>query len=63
MNYKIVTSGRFKKDYKLAVRRGYDISLLDEIVTIAFRKQNRRRYITAAFFATAQPEKLLKVYM
>ena len=28
----IVSSNRFKKDLKLAIRRGYNISLLEEVV-------------------------------
>ena len=28
----VVLSGRFKKDYKLAKRRGYDLKLLGEVV-------------------------------
>jgi mRNA interferase YafQ len=31
--YEIVLTTRFKKDLKLAIRRGYDIDLLDEVVT------------------------------
>ena len=31
--FKIVPSNRFKKDLKLAIRRGYKIDLLDEVVT------------------------------
>ena len=31
--YDVVASSRFKKDLKLAIKRGLDISLLDEIVT------------------------------
>ena len=31
--YNVVASSRFKKDLKLAIKRGLDISLLDEIVT------------------------------
>ena len=30
---KIVSSNRFKKDLKLAIRRGYKIELLEEVVT------------------------------
>ena len=33
MNYKIVLSNRFKKDLQLASKRGYDLSLLDDIVS------------------------------
>ena len=32
--YKIERTSRFKKDYKLIKKRGYDISLLQEIVSI-----------------------------
>lgn len=31
--YKIVASSRFKKDLKLAIKRGYNMKLLDDIVT------------------------------
>ena len=32
--YKIVPSNQFKKDLKLAIKRGYDISLLENVVSI-----------------------------
>jgi len=32
MMFKIVSSNRFKKDLKLALRRGYKIELLEEVV-------------------------------
>ena len=31
--YKIVASSRFKKDLKLSIKRGYNMKLLDDIVT------------------------------
>ena len=31
--YKIVPTGKFKKDLKVVLRRGYDMKLLDDIVT------------------------------
>ena len=31
--YKIVPTGKFKKDLKMAIKRGYNIDLLDGIVT------------------------------
>lgn len=34
MKYQIEMSNRFKRDYKLAQKRGYDISLLKEVVSI-----------------------------
>ena len=33
MIYKIETSTKFKKDYKLAKKRGYDLSLLETVLT------------------------------
>ena len=33
MMYEIVLSNRFRKDLKIASKRGYDMDLLDEIVT------------------------------
>lgn len=33
MKYNIVSSNKFKRDLKLAIKRGYNISLLDDIVT------------------------------
>lgn len=33
MTYKIMATGKFKKDLKLMIKRGYDMKLLDEIVT------------------------------
>ena len=36
MIYRIVPSSRFKKDLKMIYKRGYDISLLNEVVTILF---------------------------
>ena len=34
MKYQIEMSNRFKKDYKLAQKRGYDISLLKEVIDV-----------------------------
>ncbi len=34
MKYQIEMSTRFKKDYKLAQKRGYDMSLLKEVIDI-----------------------------
>lgn len=31
--YKIFPSSRFKKDLKIALKRGYDVSLLDNVVS------------------------------
>lgn len=41
----IVLSNQFKKDLKLAVKRGYDVNLLDEVVTkLANREQLAEKY-------------------
>ncbi|MGN0005629.1 MAG: type II toxin-antitoxin system YafQ family toxin [Candidatus Gastranaerophilaceae bacterium] len=34
MKYEIEMSSRFKKDYKLAKKRGYDLSLLKKVIDI-----------------------------
>ena len=34
MNYEIIWTSQFKKDYKLAIKRQLDIELLDEIIRI-----------------------------
>ena len=45
MKYRIVQSGRFKRDLKLARKRGYDLSLLGFVVdTIASGKDLPERY-------------------
>ena len=32
--YRVKWTTRFKKDYKLAVKRGYNIDLLDDVIRI-----------------------------
>lgn len=32
MNLKVVWTSKFKKDYKLAIKRGYDIEILDNVI-------------------------------
>ena len=44
--YSIVATGRFKKDLKVIIKRGYDVGLLDEIIRLLSEgkklpKQNR----------------------
>ena len=42
---KIVSSNRFKKDLKLAIKRGYNIGLLEEVVnTLASCKSLEPKY-------------------
>ncbi len=38
--YKIIISSKFKKDLKIAIKRGYDTKLLDEIVTTLAKGEN-----------------------
>ena len=41
----IVSSNRFKKDLKLAIKRGYNISLLDDVVNrLAMQIQLEEKY-------------------
>ena len=35
--YKLQLSGRFKKSYKKCIKRGYDKSLFEEVVTILMK--------------------------
>lgn len=45
MKYQIEISTRFKRDYKLAQKRGYDMSLLKEVIDIlACGKQLPQKY-------------------
>lgn len=39
MMYEIVSSTKFKKDLKLALKRNYDISLLENIVAILAKRK------------------------
>ncbi len=32
--YELITTGRFKKDLKTAIKRGYDVNLLDSIIDL-----------------------------
>lgn len=34
MKYEIVSSTKFKRDLKLAIKRGYDMSLMNEVIEI-----------------------------
>lgn len=50
----IVLSNQFKKDLKLAVKRGYNLDLLDEVVTKlanreALPEKNRDHYLTCQY--------------
>ena len=40
MKLDIILSNRFKKDIKLAKKRGYNLKLLDEVVTVLSTTQN-----------------------
>ena len=43
--YKIKWSSRFKKDYKLAMKRGYNISLLDEVIKLIAKGNQQKRLV------------------
>ncbi len=43
--YKIKWSTRFKKDYKLAIKRGYNIDLLDEVIRLIARGDQQEKLI------------------
>lgn len=41
--YKVKWSTRFKKDYKLAMKRGYDIGLLDDVIRLIAKGDQQQR--------------------
>ena len=43
--YKVKWSSRFKKDYKLAMKRGYDISLLDDVIKLIAKGDQQQKLI------------------
>jgi len=43
--YKVKWSTRFKKDYKLAMKRGYDIKLLDGVIRLIAKGDQQQRLI------------------
>jgi len=43
--YKVKWSTRFKKDYKLAIKRGYNISLLDDVIRLIAKGDQQERLI------------------
>lgn len=43
--YKVKWSTRFKKEYKLAMKRGYDIGLLDEVIRLIARGDQQQKLI------------------
>ena len=43
--YKVKWSGRFKKDYKLAIKRGYDITLLDEVICLIAKGDQQKKLV------------------
>lgn len=40
MKYKIMATGRFKKDLKILIKRGYDMKLMDNIVKKLANNEN-----------------------
>lgn len=43
--YKVKWSSRFKKDYKLAIKRGQNIELLDEVIRLIAKGDQKKRLI------------------
>ena len=43
--YKVKWSARFKKDYKLAMKRGYNIELLDDVIRLIARGDEQQKLI------------------
>jgi len=43
--YKVKWSAKFKKDYKLAVKRGYNTDLLDEVVRLIAKGDCQQKLI------------------
>ena len=43
--YKVKWSTRFKKDYKLAMKRGYNIDLLDEVIRLIAKGDQQQKLI------------------
>ena len=43
--YKVKGSSRFKKDYKLAMKRGYDINLLDDVIRLIAKGDQQQQLI------------------
>lgn len=47
--YKISFTNKFKKDYKLCKKRGYDIALLEEVISLLAKKANFLQNINLIF--------------
>ncbi|MBQ9359858.1 MAG: type II toxin-antitoxin system YafQ family toxin [Lachnospiraceae bacterium] len=43
--YKVKWTSRFKKDYKLAMKRGYDISLIDAVILMIAKGDQQQKLI------------------
>ena len=43
--YKVKWSSRFKKDYKQAIKRGYDINLIDDVIKLIAKGNQQQRLI------------------
>lgn len=41
--YKVKWTTRFKKDYKLAVKRGYNVDLLDDVIRLIAKGNQQQR--------------------
>ena len=43
--FKVKWSSRFKKDYKLAIKRGYDINLIDDVIKLIAKGDQQQKLI------------------
>ena len=43
--YKVKWSSRFKKDYKLAMKRGYNIDLIDDVIRLIAKGDQQQKLI------------------
>lgn len=43
--YRVKWSSRFKKDYKLALKRGYEIKLLDDVIKLIAEGDQQQKLI------------------
>ena len=43
--YKVKWSSRFKKDYKLAIKRGYNIKLIDDVIRLIAKGNEQQKLI------------------
>ena len=45
MKYKVKWTSRFKKEYKLAEKRGYNMDLIDEVIKLIAKGDEQKRLV------------------